>query len=185
VIFTSSIVFRIAAIVFAGLLLQLAMLSQMTLIGTQPDIMPAIVASLAILAGSLPGAVIGFSTGLLIDGALIQPLGLSSLILLGVGYMAGRYRELYDISNSLIPALLVGALTLFAVLGFAILQLLLGVEAQVSPLVIRDMLVKSVLNLFLAVPVYLGIRRALRAALIEDTTPTRQLRRESYFGITA
>ena len=39
------------------------------------------------------GAVCGFAIGLLLDSALLQTLGVSSLVLLAVGYLAGRYRE--------------------------------------------------------------------------------------------
>ena len=58
------------------------------------------------------GAVCGFAAGLLLDSALLQTLGVSSLVLLTVGYLAGRYREGAEISNSLIPPLLAGALTI-------------------------------------------------------------------------
>jgi rod shape-determining protein MreD len=181
-IITYRIVARIAAIAVAAVLVQIAGLSQLTMLGTQPDVIPVVVVSIGILAGSLPGAVVGFGTGVLMDTALLQPLGVSSLILLGVGYLAGRYRELYDISNAFTPLLLAGGLTMLAVSGFAILQLLLGVEAPVSPLIIRDVLVKSLLNLIFAIPIYVGIRRVLRVALIEETAPRRRARRPTPVG---
>lgn len=167
-IFTVPILLRIALISLVGVVVQLAGLSQMQVLGTVPDIVPVLVVSLGLLGGSLAGAAVGFSVGLLVDSALLQTLGVSSLILLGVGYLAGRYREVYDISSALVPPLLGGGLTLVAVSGFALMQFLLGVDSPVSLLLIRDMVVKSLLNVFLAVPVYLAIRRGLRAALIED-----------------
>lgn len=175
-IFTTSIVARIAAIVLGACLVQIAALSQVVVLGTQIDIVPALVVCLGILAGSVPGAAIGFGTGLFVDVALLQPLGVSSLILLGVGYAAGRYRELYDISSALTPPLLAAGLTLAATAGFGVLQLLLGVEAPVSPLIVRDVLVKSLLNLVLAIPIYVAIRRMLRVALIDEAGPRRSAR---------
>ncbi len=173
-IFTTSIVARIVAIVLGGCLIQIAALSQVVVFGTQVDIVPALVVCLGILVGSVPGAAIGFGTGLFVDVSLLQPMGVSSLILLGVGYAAGRYRELYDISSALTPPLLAGGFTLAATAGFGVLQLLLGVEAPVSPLIIRDIVVKSLVNLVLAVPMYVAIRRMLRVAMIDEAAPRRR-----------
>jgi hypothetical protein len=47
-------------------------------------------------------------------------------------------------------------------------QLMLGVDAPVSTLVIRDVAIKSIFAFFLGIPIYIGIRRILRPALIED-----------------
>ena len=51
-------------------------------------------------------------------------------------------------------------LTLFAELGFAAVQVMLGIDAPVSVLIVRDMLLKSVYAFFLGWPIYLGVRRA-------------------------
>jgi len=67
-------------------------------------------------------------------------------------------------------------LTLLAELGFAAIQLLLGVDAAVSPLIARDMLLKSVYAFFLGWPTYLLVRRILRPALVEE--PRVQRRRQ-------
>ena len=45
---------------------------------------------------------------------------------------------------------------------------MLGIDAAVSPLVIRDMLIKSVFAFFLGWPIYLGVKRLLRPALVEE-----------------
>lgn len=173
-IFTPSVVLRIAAIVLLGLIVQLAWLSQVEVLGSRPDVVPVIVVSLGLLGGSLPGAAIGFAAGLLVDSALLQTMGVSSLILLGVGYLAGRWREVYDISSSLAPPLVAGGLTLAAVAGYALIQFLLGVEAPVSPLIVRDMAVKSLEALALAVPIYPAVRAVLRGALIEERARRRR-----------
>ena len=47
---------------------------------------------------------------------------------------------------------------------------MLGIDAPVSGLVVRDMLIKSIYAFFLGWPIYLGVRRALRPALVEDPT---------------
>jgi len=175
-ILTPQILARIVAIAVLGVLLQLSFFSQVELFHVSPDVLPALVVCLALLGGSTTGAVCGFAIGLLVDCLLVQALGVSSLVLLGVGWGAGLARERLEIHGLLTPALLCGGLTLAAELGFAAIELLLGVDAPVSTLIARDILLKSVYAFILAWPVYLGVRRALRPALVEE--PRVRRRRE-------
>jgi rod shape-determining protein MreD len=174
VIVTPRILARIVALVVVAVLLQLSFFSQVELFRTSPDILPAVVVSLGLLGGSLTGAVTGFSVGLLVDCLLIETLGATSLVLLSVGYLAGLYRERFDVTNSLLPPLLCMALTLVAELSFGALQLMLGVDAPISPLVLRDVAIKSLYAFLLGAPIYIGIRRLLRPALIEDRAVRRR-----------
>jgi rod shape-determining protein MreD len=168
VILTPKIVARIALIGMLGVLLQLSFFSRVELFHVSPDILPALVVCLALLGGSLTGAVAGFSIGFFLDCLLVEALGISSLVLLGIGYFAGLFRERFDIHSSLVPALLCMGLTLAAELGYAVIQLLLGIDAPVSPLIIRDLLLKSVYAFFIGWPLYLLVRRLLRPALVEE-----------------
>ncbi len=167
-ILTPKIVARIAAIGLIGVLLQLSFFSRVELFHVSPDILPALVVCLALLGGSLTGAVAGFSIGLFLDCLLVEALGISSLVLLSIGYLAGLFRERFEIHSSLVPALLCMGLTLLAELGYAAIQLLLGIDAPVSPLIVRDLLLKSVYAFFIGWPLYLLVRRALRPALVEE-----------------
>ncbi len=175
-ILTPKIVARIAAIGFLAVILQLSFFSRVELFHVSPDVLPALVVCLGLLGGSLTGAVSGFAIGLFVDCLLVEALGITSLVLLGTGYLAGLFRERFEIHTSLVPALLCMGLTLVAELGFAAIQLLLGVDAPISPLIVRDMLLKSVYAFFLGWPIYLGVRRALRPALVEE--PKVERRRE-------
>ena len=150
------------------MLLQLSFFSRVELFHVSPDVLPALVVSLGLLGGRMTGAVAGFSIGLLVDCLLVEALGATSLVLLGTGYLAGLFRERFDIHSSLVPPLLCMGLTLFAELGFAAVQLMLGVDAPVSALIVRDIVLKSLYAFFLGWPIYLGVRRALRPALVEE-----------------
>ncbi|HKT84093.1 MAG TPA: rod shape-determining protein MreD, partial [Solirubrobacterales bacterium] len=176
VILTPKIVVRIALIGMLGVLLQLSFFSRVELFHVSPDILPALVVCLALLGGSLTGAVAGFSIGFFLDCLLVEALGISSLVLLGIGYFAGLFRERFEIHSSLVPALLCMGLTLAAELGYAATQLLLGIDAPVSPLIVRDLLLKSVYAFFIGWPLYLLVRRLLRPALVEE--PKVQRRRQ-------
>jgi len=138
VIITWRSAIRIALIMVLSVVLQVSFFSYLSFFGTTPDIMPLVVISLGLLGGALVGAVCGFAAGLLLDSTLLQTLGVSSLVLLTVGYMAGRYREGTEISNSLVPPLVIGGLTTAAAAGFAAIELMLGVRTPVSLLVLRE-----------------------------------------------
>ena len=167
-IVTPKIFARLAVIVIVGVLLQLSFFSRVTLFHISPDVLPALVVSLGLLGGSMTGAVTGFSIGLLVDCLLVEALGATSLVLLSTGYLAGLFRERFEIHSALVPPLLCMGLTLFAEIGYAAVQLMLGIDSPVSILIVRDMVLKSVYAFFLGWPIYLLMRRVLRPALVEE-----------------
>ena len=63
---------------------------------------------------------------------------------------------------------MIALFTLFAELGFGAVELMLGVDSAISALVIKDMLIKSVFAFFLGWPIYLGVKRLLRPAIVEE-----------------
>lgn len=173
-IVTSKILARIVAIVIFAVLLQLSFFSRVTLFHVSPDILPALVVCFGLLGGTMTGVVTGFSIGFLVDCLLIEALGAGSLVLLTTGYLAGMFRERFEIRNALVPPLLCAGLTLFAELGFGAVQVMLGIDAPVSTMVIGDTLLKSIYAFFLGWPIYLGLRRALRPALVEESALRRR-----------
>jgi rod shape-determining protein MreD len=182
VILTPNVLARLVAIVVVGVILQLSFLSRVALFHVSPDLLPALVVVLGLLGGSLTGAVCGFWVGFLLDCLLIVPLGGSSLVLLAVGYLAGAFRERFEIHSPLVPPLLCMGLTLFAELGFGAVEKMLGFDAPVSTLIVRDILLKCVFAFFGGWAIYVGARRALRPALVDDLTVRRSGRRPSALG---
>lgn len=180
-ILTPNILARIVAIVIGGVILQLSFFSQVALFHVSPDLLPALVVVLGLLGGSLTGAVCGFSAGFLLDCLLIVPLGGGSLVLIAVGYLAGLFRERFEIHSPLVPPLLCMGLTLFAELGFGAVEMMLGFDAPVSTLIVRDILLKSIFAFFGGWGIYIGVRRALRPALVEEPM-LRRNRRPSVLG---
>jgi len=166
---------RLAATGLVGGILQLTTVSQVAIFGVPADLSPLLAAAVGLLCGSIEGASFGFGLGLFMDTLLAQTLGLTSLVLLGAGYAAGRLRELRDPAHALVPVAVGAAATAAAAIGFAVLQFLLGVDAPVSFLLIRQILMTIVLNTLLALPVYLACRRVLASFLPDD--PRRRRRR--------
>jgi rod shape-determining protein MreD len=182
VIVTPKIFARIAAIVILAVLLQLSFFSRVALFHTSPELLPAVVISFGLLGGSMSGAVAGFWVGLLVDCLLVESVGGTSLVLLGVGYLAGLFRERFEFHSPLVAPLAIMAGTLLAQLGYAVVQLMLGIDAPVSLLIVRDIVLKSVYAFFLGWPIYLGMRRALRPALVEEPRVRRRKEPSTVLG---
>jgi rod shape-determining protein MreD len=172
---TPQAVGRLALLGLLGGIVQLTTVSQISVFGVPADLSPLLVAAVGFLCGSVPGAVFGFSLGLFVDTALLQTLGVNSLVYTAVGYGAGRVRELRDPAHALAPVAVGAAATAVATIGFSLLQFLLGVEAPVSLLLVRQILMTIVLNTLLALPVYIVVRRVLAPYLPDD--PRRRRRR--------
>jgi rod shape-determining protein MreD len=174
-IVTPRIAIRLALIVIVTVILQVSFFSFLSILGATPYVVPVVIVSLGLLGGGVVGAVCGFFAGLLLDSLLLQTLGVSSLVLLLIGYLAGRYREGFEIRGAVVPALLAGGFTLVAAAGFAAIELMLGVDAPVSLLVVREILVQALLAVVLAFAVYPLVRRALGAALVDYQPSSRLL----------
>jgi rod shape-determining protein MreD len=175
-IVTRPIALRLALILIVSVVVQVSFVSYIGVLGSTPDLLPVVVVSLGLLGGAVAGAVCGFAAGFLVDSVLLQTLGVSSLVLLSIGYLAGRYREAATVTNRWTPALLAGGLTLVGATGFAAIQLMLGVDVPVSLLVVREIIVQGLLATVLALAVYPLLRRLLAPALIDHQPSPRRLR---------
>ena len=168
---------RCGALALVAVILQVSGLGSGRVLGAYVDLVPLVVAAVAIYAGSIPGASMGFATGLLLDLLVGQTMGASSLVLTAVGYGAGRYREVRDPAHGLMP-IPVGAVATFAwVLAYAAVSFMLDVGATVSWLVVREMVATTLLGAILALPVFTVCRRVLRPVLLVDPLDLRRRRR--------
>lgn len=161
-------VLKVGLILLVALVLQVSGLTQITLFGGNADLMPLVVGGVAFLAGSIPGAITGFAAGVLLDLALGQTVGAASLVLTTVGYGAGRYRELRDPAHGLAPIAFAAGATAAYGIGMAAVSFMLGIEASVSLLVLRETILTVLLNTLLALPVFWLVRRVLRGSLLAD-----------------
>lgn len=159
-------------------IVQVAAVSQVHLFGVNADLLPLVVAAVGLLCGSLTGATFGFAVGLFLDLALVQTVGLSSLLYVAVGYWAGRARELRDPQGPLVPIVLGALATAVATIGYSLMQFLLGVDAPVTFVLVREIVATILLNALIAAPVMGLVRRILGPALPED--PRRRRRRRAY-----
>jgi rod shape-determining protein MreD len=175
VILSPGAVLRVAGLLLAAVVLQLSAVGDVGALG-YADLVPLAVAAVAFYAGSVSGSATGCGAGVLLDLATGHVMGVSSLVLTAMGYAVGRLRELRDPAHGLMPIPVAGLATLGFVATFAVVSFMLDVGARVSPLVLRDMLLTTLLNAALALPVFALVRRVLRPALLVDPLESRRRR---------
>lgn len=171
----SSLLWRLALLSVAVVLVQISVISEVPVFGVSVDISPLLVAFTGLLCGSMLGALAGFAVGLLIDLVLMQTLGVTSLVFTLIGYWAGRLREVRDPQAALVPVLVGAAAAAGAMAGYSLIEFLLGVDAPVSFELLREIVLGTLVDTIFAVPMWMLVRRSLTGGLPDD--PRRRRRR--------
>jgi rod shape-determining protein MreD len=166
---------RIVALAVVVVFFQIGVVSEVPVFGVPVDLSPLLVAFVGLLCGSTLGAVTGFAVGLLVDLTLVQTLGVTSLIFTISGYWCGRLRELRDPQAALTPLLVGAAASVVSLVGYSLMEFLLGVDAPVSVELLRQIVLGVVVNTIVALPVWMIVRRSLEGGLPDD--PRRRRRR--------
>jgi rod shape-determining protein MreD len=169
---------RVAALAVVVVFFQIGVVSEVPVFGVNVDLSPLLVAFVGLICGSTLGAASGFAVGLLVDLALLQTLGLTSLVFTLVGYWCGRLRELRDPQGALAPLLVGAVASAVSLIGYSLMEFMLGVDAPVSFELLRQIVLGIVVNTIVALPMWAIVRRALEGALPED--PRRRRRRRAY-----
>jgi rod shape-determining protein MreD len=170
-----AILLRVAVLSAVIVFFQIGVLSEVPVLGVNIDLTPLLVAFVGLLCGSMIGAASGFAVGLLVDLALVQMLGVNSLLFTLIGYWAGRLRELRDPQAALTPLLVGASGAAASLIGYSLMEFMLGVDAPVSFELLRQIVLGVVVDSIVALPVWLLVRRVLDGALPED--PRRRRRR--------
>ena len=148
---------KAAVVLFVVALLQLAVLTEYRAFRSASIVLVALLA-VALLRGSVFGAVAGFATGLLLDTATLGTLGVTSLLLTVGGFWIGRYGETTARDRFHAPYLSVAVVTVLYAFGQVVLQFVLGEPAPLG-LVAQGVPLALLVNLVLTLPVYTLIRR--------------------------
>jgi rod shape-determining protein MreD len=145
---------RIAPLVFVAAVVQVATISGTRVLGAEPDLLLVTIIAVALVAGSIPGAVAGFAGGLLVDVMSLGTLGTSSILLILAGYWAGRYGETTGRGRAYAPPLAAFAITLLATVGGVAVHFLLGQSVSA-----RTALATAIPTAILAALLVLAIHR--------------------------
>jgi rod shape-determining protein MreD len=169
---------RLVLLALLVVFIQIGVVSEVPVFGVNADLSPLLVAFVGLLCGSSVGALFGFAVGLLVDLLLLQTLGLSSLIFTLIGFWAGRLRELRDPQGAIAPLLLGACAAGTSLVGYSVMEFLLGVSAPVSLELLRQIFFGLLVDSIIALPFYALVRASLISALPED--PRRRRRRRAY-----
>ncbi|HZP73870.1 MAG TPA: rod shape-determining protein MreD [Gaiellaceae bacterium] len=148
---------KAALVLFVLCLLQLSVLTEYSSFRASSVVLVALLA-IALLRGSIFGAFAGFATGLLLDTATLQTLGITSLLLTVAGFWIGRYGETTARDRFHAPYVSVAVVTVLYAFGQVLLQFMLGQPAPAG-LVADGLPGALLLNLILTLPIYALARR--------------------------
>jgi rod shape-determining protein MreD len=152
-------VLKAAVVFFVAVVAQVAIVSAFEPGGGTADLVLVTLTAVALLRGSIFGAVAGFYAGFLLDTANIETLGLSSLLLTLIGYWIGRYGETTGRDRAHAPLLAIVVVTVLYALGSLGMNYLLGEPVSARSGLVDALPVQILLNLLLVVPVYALCRR--------------------------
>lgn len=159
----------IAALALAAVLVQVSVMPFLRVADGIPDVLAPTVVVVALLRGSLVGAVTGFAAGLAAElTSPVETLGVLALVYLAVGAACGRYCEAREPDN-------LGAPLALAVLGagavqvlYGLFQVLLGFGMPASEFVAQVLVPTMALTALLSPPILLVFRRLLGAPRVVE-----------------
>ena len=155
---------KAAAVLFVAAIVQVTLLSQIDVFHGAPDLVLVTLVSIALLRGTIFGAIAGFAVGFVVDTATLQTLGVTSLLLTIAGYWIGRYGETTGRDRLHAPFVSVAVATVLVQLGALILHYMLGDNVSASRVLLDAFPFELIFNLILTLPVYALCRRLFRRA---------------------
>ncbi len=159
----------VAAMVVGAVLLEVSVMPYVNVARGIPDLIAPTIVVIALLRGTLVGAVAGFSAGLLVElTAPVGTLGVLALLYLAVGAWCGRYCEREESASLLAPLALSVVAALAVQIGYLAFQLLLGNDMPASELVGQVIFPTVALTALLSPPILLVGRRVLGAPRVVE-----------------
>jgi rod shape-determining protein MreD len=158
---------KAAGLLFLAVLVQVSILGGYVPLGGSPDLLLVVLLSIALLRGSVFGAIAGFGAGFLVDVANLGTLGFTSLLLTVAGFWIGRYGETTAHDRFHAPYLSVLVVTVLYAFGALALRFMLG-EAVPAHAAVEALPAEVLWNLVLTWPVYGLVRRLFPPAEVSD-----------------
>ena len=168
---SASAVLRATLVLFVAAMLQTVIVSSIVIDGGAPDLLLVVVVALGLVRGAIPGAVFGFTAGLIVDLVTLDTMGITSLVLTLAGFWAGRYGETVGRDRRFAPVIAVGTLTLLAGLFGYVLHYLLGEDVVARHALVTALMPAFVLNLALSLPVCAVVRHMVGEAERAKASP--------------
>jgi len=149
-------------LVLVAALVQVSIAYRIEVGNAYPDVLILVVASLALLTGSVSGAAYGFLAGVSIALFAALPLGPHALMGVLIGYTIGRVGEALITDDHPIPPLLAGIVATLAMqVGRPLIEFLVNPGVARVDGLLGQAALMTVISSILAVPVFLGVRRLM------------------------
>lgn len=117
----------LSAVLIAAVVLQSTVLTKVTLLGVNPQLLFVVIVCLALTEGEGVGVVVGFFGGLMQDFLLPEAIvGLTALIYTFVGYAVGMARYTLPSQSVWTPVFIVAAASAVTEFGYALLSIIMG-----------------------------------------------------------
>jgi rod shape-determining protein MreD len=150
------------AALFAAAVLQAALAPYLSIGQVVPNFLLLVVITIALVEGPAPGAVVGFSAGLVFDLLGSGPVGPMLLVLTLTGYLTGLMHENMFAEGWLLPLTVLAIATLSAEVAYGLILILLGSGGPFWSTFLTKMLPGAVYNTVLALLIYPWLARFLR-----------------------
>ena len=152
---------KVTVVVFVAAVLQVSVFSGVSVLGGTPDVLLVTLVAVSLVRGPVAGAAAGFFAGLVVDVALLDTLGVTSLLLTVAGYWAGRYGETVPSGRRYAPYLAVGVMTVLYLAGALALRFVLAEPAPAQDVLVETLAQSVALNVLVTWPVFALVRRLL------------------------
>lgn len=143
-----------AFIVFINFILQTTLFPLLAIRGILPNTALIIVTSYALLRGSKEGALVGISTGFLMDVFFSTMIGFYSLLYLAVGFLFGRSQRNFFRENYILPVIFCTISTILFQAVLYITGFLFRGEGNILYFLFKILLPELVYTAVVTVPLY-------------------------------
>jgi rod shape-determining protein MreD len=170
---------RIGLVVIAVVVIQVGAVAHLRLGGVHPEMVWLLPLAAGLIGGTEFGAVVGFSSGLLLDCLLPTPFGLTALVGVLLGFVAGVLSERGVLSGIgavwwMTPLMGAGA-GLIGVMAYGVVGYLLGQDQFVHVDYLVLLPVVAIFDALVAIPVTLAV-----AWSVGEVGPRHRQRRASW-----
>lgn len=152
-----SLVGRWTLVLVTTMVLQLGLMSQISINGVVPDLMMTIAVCAGLAGGAQRGAIVGFWAGMLFDLARPGPVGISALAMCLVAFLAGIVQVIVVQSGRLMSMALVALASALGVVIFAVGGEVFGAGTLTRPHLISIVAIVALVSGLLS---RLGLRMA-------------------------
>jgi len=154
---------RLGLVILTLVVLQTTVFTHLRVVDAGPDLCLVGTIAMAYEEGAIPGAIFGFVSGLAIDLFLSTPFGLSALAYALTGYGVGIFQSGLIRETRGITVVLAGIGSLIGNLIFLIVGGLAGHDELFALHNIQILIVASLYDALLAIPVFPFVRWAAKA----------------------